>query len=130
MRVAAGAIAKKYLKERLGLQVRGRLSQIGDVRVGFKSWDAVEDNPFFCADPEAVDAIAALIDGLRSEGDSIGASALFGSYTPGSTVMTATPCSCVQLTRTDVAAAMAEKAVPGAAAGGAGADPGAYRRPL
>jgi chorismate synthase len=73
MRVAAGAIAKKYLKERLGLQVRGRLSQIGDVRVGFKSWDVVEDNPFFCADPEAVDAIAALIDGLRREGDSIGA---------------------------------------------------------
>jgi chorismate synthase len=73
MRVAAGAIAKKYLKERLGLQVRGRLSQIGDVRVGFKSWDEVENNPFFCADPEAVDAIAALIDGLRREGDSIGA---------------------------------------------------------
>ncbi|NIP14371.1 MAG: chorismate synthase [Pseudomonadales bacterium] len=73
MRVAAGAIAKKYLKERLGLAVRGRLSQIGDVRVGFRSWEAVEENPFFCADPEAVDTIAELIDGLRSDGDSIGA---------------------------------------------------------
>ena len=73
MRVAAGAIAKKYLAGDAGVRVRGYLSRIGDMEPAFKSWQAVEQNPFFCADPGAVDAIAALIDRLRREGDSIGA---------------------------------------------------------
>ena len=73
MRVAAGAIAKKCLGELAGVRVRGHLSAIGEIRPPFKSWDAVSANPFFCPDPDSVDAIAALIDELRRAGDSIGA---------------------------------------------------------
>ena len=73
MRVAAGAVAKKGLKELAGVQVRGYLSAIGRIRPRFESWDAVEENPFFCPEPARVDAIAALIDSLRRDGDSIGA---------------------------------------------------------
>ena len=73
MRVAAGGIAKKYLAEQCGVAVRGYLSQIGDVVVEHKSWEAVAENPFFCPDPDAVDEIATLIDSLRKDGDSIGA---------------------------------------------------------
>ena len=73
MRVAAGAIAKKYLHEHARIRVRGYLSRIGDITPRFHAWETVEENPFFCPDPQAVDAIAALIDGLRREGDSMGA---------------------------------------------------------
>ena len=73
MRVAAGAIAKKCLGELAGVKVRGHLSAIGEIRPPFKSWDAVGANPFFCPDPDSVEAIAALIDELRRAGDSIGA---------------------------------------------------------
>jgi chorismate synthase len=73
MRVAAAGIAKKYLAEHCDLTVRGYLSQIGELRIDHKSWNAVEENAFFCPDPDAVDDIAALIDRLRKDGDSIGA---------------------------------------------------------
>jgi chorismate synthase len=73
MRVAAGAIARKYLKVAHGVTVRGYLAQIGDIRPSRIDWNEVERNPFFCPDPEVVPEIAALIDGLRREGDSIGA---------------------------------------------------------
>ena len=73
MRVAAGAIAKKCLGELAGVKVRGHLSAIGEIRPPFKSWDTVSANPFFCPDPDSVEAIAALIDELRRAGDSIGA---------------------------------------------------------
>ncbi len=73
MRVAAGAIAKKCLRGEAGVRVRGYLSRIGDIVPTFTSWEAVEENPFFCPDPRAVAAIAALIDRMRREGDSIGA---------------------------------------------------------
>ena len=73
MRVAAGAIAKKGLLELAGVRVRGYLSAIGHIRPRFESWAAVEDNPFFCPEPSRVEAIAALIDSLRRDGDSIGA---------------------------------------------------------
>ncbi len=73
MRVAAGAIAKKCLKELAGVQVRGHLAAIGHIRPRFISWEAVAQNPFFSPDPDSLDAIAALIDQLRREGDSIGA---------------------------------------------------------
>ena len=71
--MAAGAIAKKCLGELAGVKVRGHLSAIGEIRLPFKSWDAVAANPFFCPDPDSVEAIAALIDELRRAGDSIGA---------------------------------------------------------
>jgi len=73
MRVAAGAIARKYLREAAGVEIRGCLTQIGDIRLELRDWSAVGDNPFFSPDPARNDEIAALIDALRREGDSIGA---------------------------------------------------------
>ncbi len=73
MRVAAGGIAKKYLAEVCGLRILGYLSQIGDIRIEPVEVAAIASNPFFCPDPARVDEIAALIDQLRKEGDSIGA---------------------------------------------------------
>ena len=73
MRVAAGAIARKYLAETAGVRICGYLSAIGDLDIEPVDWDAVDGNPFFCPDPDAVDDIAALIDSLRREGDSVGA---------------------------------------------------------
>ena len=71
MRVAAGGIAKKYLWETFGTRISGYLSQIGAIKPKIDSLEHVEDNPFFCPDPNVVDEIAALIDQLRRDGDSI-----------------------------------------------------------
>ena len=73
MRVAAGAIAKKYLAQQCGVNIRGYLSGIGDIRPRCVDLEIVNDNPFFCADPDALEPIAKLIDSLRRDGDSIGA---------------------------------------------------------
>lgn len=73
MRVAAGAIAKKYLRTTLGLEIQGYLSAIGEMQLAAKDMAEIENNPFFCADPSRVEDIAALIDDLRREGNSIGA---------------------------------------------------------
>jgi chorismate synthase len=73
MRVAAGAIAKKYLAQTQGTRIQGHLSAIGSLHIDPVDMDAVEHNPFFCPDPQAVDVIAKMIDELRSEGDSVGA---------------------------------------------------------
>lgn len=73
MRVAAGAIAKKYLKEKYGINIRGYLSQIGPIKIEHKDWDEVENNAFFCPDPERVSELDDYMDALRKEGESIGA---------------------------------------------------------
>ena len=73
MRVAAGAIAKKYLREHCGVEIQGYLSAIGDIRLGAHDLNAIEENDFFCADPQQIAAIEALITQLRRDGDSIGA---------------------------------------------------------
>ena len=73
VRVAAGAIAKKYLRQRLGIEIRGCVEQIGDVHCEIRDWSAVNSNPFFCADPDKLPRLEALVEGLRGEGDSIGA---------------------------------------------------------
>ncbi|UIP27241.1 chorismate synthase [Photobacterium sp. TLY01] len=73
MRVAAGAIAKKYLKQMHGIEVRAYLSQMGDVSIDTVDWDQVEQNAFFCPDASKVDALDELIRKLKKEGDSIGA---------------------------------------------------------
>jgi chorismate synthase len=73
MRVAAGAIARKYLSERCGIRIRGYLAQLGPLRLDLKDWDAVEMNPFFCPDPSRVPELEHYMDALRKEGDSIGA---------------------------------------------------------
>ena len=73
MRVAAGAIARKYLAEQLGLVITGYLSQLGPFELALKDWSAVPANPFFCADPERVPELEAYMDELRRSGDSAGA---------------------------------------------------------
>lgn len=73
MRVAAGAIAKKYLKEKYGVQIRGCLTQMGDISCEIKDWEQVEQNPFFCPDPSQLESLDELMRALKKEGDSIGA---------------------------------------------------------
>ena len=73
VRVAAGAIARKWLHERYGVVIRGYMAQLGPVVIPFKSWDTVNDNPFFVADPDSVPALEDYMDQLRKSGDSIGA---------------------------------------------------------
>jgi chorismate synthase len=73
MRVAAGAIARKYLRECCGIVIRGYLAQLGPIRVQPKDLDAVDSNPFFCPDPDKVEEMAAFMDALRKSGDSVGA---------------------------------------------------------
>lgn len=72
-RVAAGAIAKKWLKERYGVIVRGYLSQLGPIRIEKLDWDEVERNPFFSPDADKVAEMESFMDALRKSGDSIGA---------------------------------------------------------
>jgi chorismate synthase len=73
MRVAAGAVAKKYLLEKFGVKVRGYMSQMGDITCKLKDWDLVETNPFFCPDESKLEALDELMRALKKEGDSIGA---------------------------------------------------------
>ncbi|MBD1574247.1 chorismate synthase [Vibrio sp. S17_S38] len=73
MRVAAGGIAKKYLKQEFGIEIRGYLSQMGDVTIDKVDWHEIENNPFFCPDADKVEAFDALIRDLKKQGDSIGA---------------------------------------------------------
>jgi chorismate synthase len=73
MRVAAGAIARKYLRERLGVRIQGYLSQVGDLELAPVDPAFANDNPFFCPDPARVQQLEELIWQLRSAGDSIGA---------------------------------------------------------
>ncbi len=73
MRVAAGAIARKYLRERLGVEIRGYLAQLGPIRLEAVDLDRVDDNPFFAADPARLGELEAFMDELREAGDSIGA---------------------------------------------------------
>lgn len=72
MRVAAGAIAKKFLASQ-GVQVRGYMSQLGPIKIDFKTWDSVDDNAFFSPDPDKVPALEAYMDQLRRDEDSVGA---------------------------------------------------------
>jgi len=71
--VAAGAIAKKWLAEQYGVQVRGYMSQLGPVAIPFVSWDEVPNNPFYAPNAEVVPELEAYMDQLRRDGDSIGA---------------------------------------------------------
>ncbi len=73
MRVAAGGIAKKYLRERFGVLVRGHVQQIGPVCATMLDWDEVNRNPFFCGDVHVLPQMQALIEQLRREGSSCGA---------------------------------------------------------
>ena len=73
MRVAAGAIAKKYLKERYSVEVRGYLSQLGPIQIESIDFEQVDQNPFFSPDESKVDEMEAFMTALNKEGNSIGA---------------------------------------------------------
>jgi len=73
VRVAAGAIAKKWLKERYGVTVRGYLAALGPRKIDFQTWDAVDQNPFFSPNPKIVPELEKFMDELRESGDSCGA---------------------------------------------------------
>ncbi|AKH20321.1 chorismate synthase [Sedimenticola thiotaurini] len=73
MRVAAGSIAKKYLREQCGITIRACLSQLGPIRIDKRDWDQVEQNPFFCPDADKVAELENYMDALRKEGNSVGA---------------------------------------------------------
>ena len=73
IRVAAGAIAKKYLREHYQTEIRGCVVQIGPCVLSLKDWNAVNHNPFFTADPEKIPTLEALITQIRKDGDSLGA---------------------------------------------------------
>lgn len=77
-RVAAGGIAKKYLKDFHGIEIRGFLSQIGPIKTALPGedgfdWEQVNKNPFFSPDVTQVKAMENYMDALRKEGNSIGA---------------------------------------------------------
>jgi chorismate synthase len=73
VRVAAGAIAKKWLAEQYGIVIRGYMSQLGPIEIPFASWDGVYDNPFFSSNPDYVARLEQFMDKLRKSGDSVGA---------------------------------------------------------
>lgn len=73
VRVAAGAIARKWLKERYGVAIRGWMSQLGPIAIPFVDADAISANPFFAPNAAVVPELEAYMDALRKSGDSIGA---------------------------------------------------------
>ncbi|WP_041523508.1 chorismate synthase [Gilvimarinus agarilyticus] len=73
MRVAAGAIAKKYLKETYGIEIRGYLSQLGPIEIESVDWDEIANNPFFCPDASKVPEMEEYMKALGKEGNSVGA---------------------------------------------------------
>ncbi len=73
VRVAAAGIAKKWLRERYGVVVRGYLAQLGPLTLDCVDLEAVDGNPFFCADPARVPDLEDYMDALRKSGDSVGA---------------------------------------------------------
>jgi chorismate synthase len=74
MRVAAGAVARKWLKIHLCIEIQGWLAQLGPIRTDeVMDWDAIDRNPFFCPDPDRVPELESYMDALRKSGDSVGA---------------------------------------------------------
>lgn len=73
VRVAAGAIARKWLKQRYGVVIRGYMSQLGPLDVPFAGWEAVSQNPFFAANEGMVPRLEAFMEALRKSGESVGA---------------------------------------------------------
>ena len=74
MRVAAGAVARKWLQQNCGIEIQGWLAQLGPIRTDeVMDWNSIEANPFFCPDPEKVAELETFMDSLRKSGDSVGA---------------------------------------------------------
>ncbi len=73
VRVAAGAVAKKWLHQHYGVRIRGYLSELGPLKATSHDWDLVEENPFFCGDFELIESIKLFMQKLIKKGDSVGA---------------------------------------------------------
>ncbi|CAG9000988.1 MAG: Chorismate synthase [Candidatus Celerinatantimonas neptuna] len=73
MRVAAGAVAKAYLKQHLGVDIKGYLSQLGPIKAQKVDWSQVDQNPFFFPDTDVLDKLDAFMRDLKKQGNSIGA---------------------------------------------------------
>jgi chorismate synthase len=73
VRVAAGAVAKKWLRQRYGVEVRGYLAELGERTIAFEDWKHVDQNPFFAATAKGIEALEAFMDAVRESGDSVGA---------------------------------------------------------
>jgi chorismate synthase len=73
VRVAAGAIAKKWLKEKYGIVIRGYMSQLGEIEIPFENWDAINENAFFAPNRIIIPELEAYLDRIRAERDSVGA---------------------------------------------------------
>jgi chorismate synthase len=73
VRVAAGAIAKKWLHERYGIVIQGCMTRLGDIEIPVSDWSVVAENPFFAAHADSVQTLEAAMDALRKSGDSVGA---------------------------------------------------------
>ncbi len=73
VRVAAGAIAKKWLLEKFGVIVRGYMSQMGEIEIPFKTWESVNENPFFSPNTEILPQLEEYLDKIRAQRDSVGA---------------------------------------------------------
>jgi chorismate synthase len=71
--VAAGAVAKKWLREKFGLETRGCMSALGEVEIPFQDWSHVRENPFFAPNADIVPQLEEYMDNLRRDGDSVGA---------------------------------------------------------
>ena len=71
--VAAGAVAKKWLREKFGVEIHGFMSQLGDIQIPFIDWDEVPNNPFFAPNAEIIPELETYMDALRKDGDSVGA---------------------------------------------------------
>ena len=71
--VAAGAVAKKWLREKFGIEIHGFMSQLGDIQIPFMDWSVVPNNPFFAPNAEIVPELETYMDALRKDGDSVGA---------------------------------------------------------
>ena len=74
VRVAAGAVARKWLRENFSISIQGWLAQLGPIRTDeVMEWETIDDNPFFCPDPGKVTELESFMDALRKSGDSVGA---------------------------------------------------------
>ena len=73
VRVAAGAVAKKWLKDRYGIVIRACMTALGPIEIPFVSWEEVDRNPFFAPNADIVPQLETYMDELRKSGDSIGA---------------------------------------------------------
>ena len=73
VRVAAAAIAQKWLLRRYGVSIYGHMTQLGDIPIEFKGWTHVPNNPFFAGNDHQIEALEAYMDSLRKAGDSCGA---------------------------------------------------------